>query len=280
MRCSLSAVLQFLHANHGRAKKSLSQNFLIDANILKKILCTSEVTKQDWVLEIGPGFGALTEGLVSIGARVLAVEKDPLFESTLRQLPISLEIGNFLKYPLSQLLHQAWPGRGKVIANLPYNITTPILIKLFSEAADRWSSITIMVQDEVARRMTALPGGKDYGALTLFLNFFANTEYAFPVSSNCFFPKPGVQSAIVHMRVKESFPLPLSQWDDFFTLTRTAFNQRRKVLTNALGSLYPKECLLQAIQELDKPDTVRPENLSLHDYLQLFQKLSQLNRVS
>lgn len=274
MRCSLSAVLQFLNENHGRAKKSLSQNFLIDANILQKILRTSEVSSHDWVLEIGPGFGALTEGLVSVGARVLAVEKDPMFEGILKQLPITLEMGDFRKYPLRDLSQQEWPGRGKVIANLPYNITTPILIKLFSEAAERWSSITIMVQDEVARRMTASPGGKDYGSLTVFLQFFAEIEYAFTVSSNSFFPKPGVQSAIVHMRVKEDFPLPLSQREAFFTLTRTAFNQRRKVLTNSLGSLYSKEELLRAIQVLQKPETIRPESLSLDDYLRLFQELS------
>lgn len=272
MRCSLDKVTQFLREHHHRAKKSFSQNFLIDANILNKILQTSCVSSEDWVLEIGPGFGALTEGLTSVGARVFAVEKDPLFADTLKQLPITLEIADICKFSFDRFAH-AWEGKGRVIANLPYNITTPILIKLFSEVPERWKTVTIMVQDEVARRMTASPGGKDFGSLTIFLNFFAEIEYAFKVSPNCFYPKPSVVSAIVHMRVKDELPLLKSQRQAFFTLTRTAFNQRRKVLTNSLKILYPKEAILHAMRAVNLPEMVRPEVLSLNDYLSLFHEL-------
>lgn len=240
----------------------------------------SEVSSHDWVLEIGPGFGALTEGLVSTGARVCAVEKDPVFSETLQQLPITLKIADICKFSFDNLNQQEWFGKGRVIANLPYNITTPILIKLFSESSDRWKTITVMVQDEVARRMVASPGSKDFGALTLFLNFFADVEYAFKVSPNCFYPRPNVVSAVVHMRVKEILPLPKEQRNAFFTLTRTAFNQRRKVLTNSLKNLYSKDAILHAIHATNHTEMVRPEMMSLDDYLNFFQALTSFRTTT
>lgn len=274
-RSSPEQLIRFLKDIRSYPKKGLSQNFLIDGNILKKILAVSSVQPGDWVLEIGPGYGALTEALVNQGAHVIALEKDKIFESTLQFLPINLKITDGCKYPLANLPKEGWEGKGRVIANLPYHITTPLLIKFFHEAPHLWKTITVMVQDEVARRITAQPGGKDYSSLTVFLNFFAEVSYAFKVSPGCFFPKPQVASAVVHMVVKDSFPLGDHDILAFFTLTRTAFGKRRKVLANTLKDLYPKDKVLAALQELHFSETTRPEALSLHDYLNLFHLLSR-----
>ncbi|WP_041468099.1 16S rRNA (adenine(1518)-N(6)/adenine(1519)-N(6))-dimethyltransferase RsmA [Chlamydia felis] len=273
-RSSPDQLTRFLAQVHGHPKKGLSQNFLIDGNILRKILAVSCVEAGDWVLEIGPGFGALTEVLVNQGAHVVALEKDPMFEETLKQLPIDLEITDACKYPLSQLQEKGWQGKGRVVANLPYHITTPLLTKLFLEVPNQWKTITVMMQDEVARRITAQPGGKEYGSLTIFLQFFADVRYAFKVSSGCFFPKPQVSSAVVHMTVKDTFPLEESLHKKFFSLTRAAFGQRRKLLANALKNLYPKDLVFSALNQLNFSEKTRPETLSLDEYLKLFQLLS------
>lgn len=274
-RSSPERLTRFLAEIREIPKKGLSQNFLIDGNIIRKILSESQVQEGEWVLEIGPGFGALTEGLVSSGAHVIALEKDPKFATTLSELPLShLEITDARTYPLQKLSELGWEGKGRMIANLPYHITTPLLIKIFSEAPHMWKSVTVMVQDEVARRIVAQPGNKDYGSLTIFLQFFAHVRYAFKVRASCFYPQPQVHSAVVHMEVKKHFPLPETVFKDFFTLTRTAFQQRRKYLTNTLKDLFPKELLLSALQQLRISDKARPETLSLEDYLALFKLLS------
>lgn len=276
-RSSPEQLIRFLKEVRGYPKKGLSQNFLIDGNILKKILEVSCVQPEDWVLEIGPGYGALTEVLVNTGARVIALEKDSMFASTLRLLPINVQITDACKYPLASLSQEGYQGKGRIVANLPYHITTPLLVKFFTETPNLWKTVTVMVQDEVARRITAQPGGKKYGSLTVFLNFFSDVHYAFKVSPGCFFPKPNVGSAVVHMVVKDAFPLKKDQdHAAFFTLTRTAFGKRRKFLANALKDLYPKEKVLLALQELHFSEKTRPESLSLHDYVHLFNLLSQL----
>ncbi|WP_348663864.1 16S rRNA (adenine(1518)-N(6)/adenine(1519)-N(6))-dimethyltransferase RsmA [Chlamydia vaughanii] len=273
-RSSPEQLTRFLKEVRGHPKKGLSQNFLIDGNILRKILTVSSVEAGDWVLEIGPGFGALTEVLVNQGARVVALEKDSMFEETLKQLPIDLEITDACKYPLESLKKKGWEGKGRVVANLPYHITTPLLTKLFIETPNQWKTITVMMQDEVARRITAQPGNKEYGSLTIFLNFFADVRYAFKVSPGCFLPKPQVSSAVVHMVVKDTFPLQDNLHSKFFALTRAAFGQRRKLLANALKDLYPKEQVFHALNQLNFSEKTRPETLSLDDYLKLFRLLS------
>lgn len=273
MRSSKDQLMRFFAASGGRAKKGLSQNFLVDGNILRKIISASGVERGDWVLEIGPGFGALTEALVRCGARVVAIEKDLTFEAPLRDLSICLEMGDACQFPLGDLERYGWQDKGRCIANLPYHITTPLLTKLFIEAPDRWESVTVMIQDEVARRITAGPGGKDYGSLTLFLQFFANIRYAFKVSPNCFYPKPRVHSAVVHMEVKDSFPLERERRVAFFTLTRAAFGQRRKFLANALRGIYSKELIFQVLLKMGLSERTRPETLTLQQYLELFHRL-------
>ncbi|WP_100934091.1 16S rRNA (adenine(1518)-N(6)/adenine(1519)-N(6))-dimethyltransferase RsmA [Candidatus Chlamydia corallus] len=269
-RSSPAQLTRFLSEIQNKPKKSLSQNFLVDQNIVRKIVATSQVGPGDWVLEIGPGFGALTEELVGAGAQLIAIEKDPIFAQSLEELPIRLEITDACKYSLDQLQEYRTLGKGRVVANLPYHITTPLLTKLFLEARDLWKTVTVMVQDEVAQRIVAQPGGKDYGSLTIFLQFFADIHYAFKVTASCFYPKPKVHSAVIHMKVKEELPLSEEEISVFFTLTRTAFQQRRKVLTNTLKGLYPKDQVGQALQQLGLSLNVRPEVLSLSDYLALF----------
>lgn len=273
-RSSPVQLIRFLSENQNKPKKGLSQNFLVDQNIVKKIVATSQVTSRDWVLEIGPGFGALTEELVATGAQLIAIEKDPMFARSLEALPIRLEITDARKYSLDQLQDYRTFGKGRVVANLPYHITTPLLTKLFSEAPNLWKTITVMVQDEVAQRIVAQPGSKDYGSLTIFLQFFSDIYYAFKVTPSCFYPKPNVYSAVIHMKVKQKLPLSVEEIPVFFTLTRTAFQQRRKVLTNTLKNLYPKDQVAQALQQLGLSLNVRPEVLSLSDYLALFHMIS------
>lgn len=251
----------------------MSQNFLVDQNIVKKIISTSQVVPGDWVLEIGPGFGALTEGLVAAGVQLIAIEKDPMFVRSLEELPIRLEITDACKYSLDQLEDYRVLGKGRVVANLPYHITTPLLTKLFSEAPDLWKTVTVMVQNEVAQRIVAQPGSRDYSSLTIFLQFFADIHYAFKVTPSCFYPKPNVHSAVIHMKVKEQFPLSKEKIPLFFNLTRTAFQQRRKTLVNTLKNLYPKDKVAKVLQQLDFSLNVRPEVLSLNDYLNLFHNM-------
>lgn len=272
-RSSIEQLTSFLKSVNGRAKKALSQNFLVDGNILRKIIATADVQPGDWVLEIGPGFGALSEVLASQGANVIALEKDPMFEASLSQLPINVEITDACKYPLASLDDKGWRGKGRVVANLPYHITTPLLTKFFLECPHRWKTVTVMIQDEVARRITANPGDKDYGSLTVFLRFFADVQYAFKVSPNCFYPKPSVHSAVVHMRVHENFPLDGSDIEKFFMLTRAAFGQRRKLLANSLKNLYPKERVFEVLEQLGFSEKTRPETISLEEYLKIFSLL-------
>ncbi|MBQ8498242.1 16S rRNA (adenine(1518)-N(6)/adenine(1519)-N(6))-dimethyltransferase RsmA [Chlamydia sp.] len=272
-RSSIEQLTSFLKSVNGRAKKALSQNFLVDGNILKKILMTAEVQPGDWVLEVGPGFGALSEVLVSQGANVIALEKDPMFKESLSELPIDVEIVDACKYPLASLDDKGWRGRGRVVANLPYHVTTPLLTKFFLESPHRWKTVTVMIQDEVAQRITAKPGDKDYSSLTVFLRFFADVRYAFKVSPNCFYPKPSVHSAVVHMCVHDKFALPSPEREEFFTLTRAAFGQRRKLLANSLKDLYPKDKIFEVLEQLGFSEKTRPENISFEEYLKIFRLL-------
>ncbi len=179
-------------------KKGLSQNFLIDGNIIRKIVDVSEVTPEDTILEIGPGPGSLTQALLETGGTVLAVEKDSVLARALERLvPDSPQLKVFchdiMTFPLQQELSKVMQNgkKAKVIANLPYHLTTPIIAQLIP-MRDLFSSLTIMVQDEVARRFTALPGTSDYSSFTIFLRFYTTPSYAFTVSRNCFFPAPRV----------------------------------------------------------------------------------------
>lgn len=257
-------------------KKSLSQNFLIDGNILRKIISEANVTPHDVVLEIGPGPGALTEILLSTGAHVIAVEKDHILANALQRLSTSenkLEIicEDIQNLSVEEVLrkHLAKDQKAKLIANLPYHLTTPILSR-FITMNELFSSITVMVQDEVAKRFTALQNTPEYGSITLFLNFYSHPHYAFQVSSHCFYPVPKVDSAVVSFLLHTPPPIPA---EPFFQMTRTAFGKRRKMLRASLKDLYGSAKITKTLEALHLPAEIRPEALSLEQWLQLFHQL-------
>jgi 16S rRNA (adenine1518-N6/adenine1519-N6)-dimethyltransferase len=266
-------LMQFLDELGINPKKRLSQNFLIDGNIIRKIVREAQLQPGDPVIEIGPGPGSLTEALLSTEARVLAVEKDAVLAQALERLKnpsnhLDVFCEDILSFSLEE--HLKSDKKAQVIANLPYNITTPILIKLVP--MHRWiKRIIVMVQEEVARRMTAKPGTKEYGSLTVFLNFYANVHYAFGVSGHCFFPVPDVQSAVVTLDLKE--PPLVEDEAQFFKMTRTAFEHRRKMLRGSLRDLYPPAAIEAGLTMLQKSPLARPEELSTEEFLILFNHL-------
>lgn len=257
------------------AKKGLSQNFLIDGNILRKIIKAAEIHPQDHVLEIGPGPGALTEFLLDFGAHVTAIEIDPHFATALKRLqtegrPLNIFQEDFLTFPLEDFLANA-PKKIKVVANLPYHITTPILTKLLP-MHDKIESVTIMVQKEFAKRMIAAPRSADYGSFTVFAAFYSHPIYCFTVEPTCFYPRPKVRSAIVHCRLQPP-PRPDAQ-DAFFILTRTAFQKKRKMLRTSLKDLFPAAAIEQALADMGISPLARPEELSLEQFLIFFDKIT------
>lgn len=259
-------------------KKGLSQNFLTDGNIIRKIVKAADVQSNDIVFEIGPGPGALTYALLETGAQVFAVEKDEVLAKALMRLNppdkrLIVFCDDVLNFPLEDTFRRLLPKgqKAKVIANLPYHLTTPILTELVVQH-DLFSVLVLMVQDEVAKRFTASPGNKEYGSITLFLNYHAHPSYAFGVSSHCFYPKPKVESAVVKL---ELHPPPYVENEEaFFHMTRTAFQHRRKMLRAALKSIYQSERVTQALTHIGHNPQARPEDLSLNDWILLYQHLS------
>lgn len=278
-----SELIHFLKHLGITPRKKLSQNFLIDGNVIKKILEVSQISSNDIILEIGPGPGALTEALLEKGATVLAVEKDPVLAQSLNRLTsqnstlrvYQEDILNFsVEKVLSQLLKNSL--KAKVIANLPYHLTTPILERLIP-LNEIFSFIIVMVQKEVACRFCASPGKSEYGSFTVFLNFYSRPHYAFSVSKNCFFPIPKVESAVVSFELKKP-PLVLNQ-DDFFKLTRTAFEHRRKMLRVSLRDLYPQEIIIQSLIDIHCNPQARPQELSLQEFLLFFERVSKYKKT-
>ncbi len=274
----------FLNGLGVSPKKVLSQNFLIDGNIIRKIVESACVQPGDIVLEIGPGPGSLTEALLDKGVHVLAVEKDRVLARALERLKSpdnNLEIfcNDILEFPVETVLarYLSEGRRAKVIANLPYHLTTPILMRLIS-MRDTFSSLFVMVQEEVARRFTAMPGTSDYSSFTIFLNFYAALHYEFMVSRHCFFPEPNVQSAVVSLELKQ--PPTVSNEEQFFKTTRAAFSQRRKMLRASLRPLYATEAITKALIDLGFDPQSRPERLSLEDWLRFFERLALESKAS
>lgn len=252
------------------AKKSLSQNFLIDGNIIQKIIKIAAVGPEDEILEIGPGPGALTQALLETGAKVTAVEMDPVFGRALERLQVDnrlhVIIEDFLKFPLNDYLKGK---KCKVVANLPYHITTPILTQLLP-LYPQIETVTVMVQKEFAERMMGKTGTPDYSHLTLFLQFYSSVDDHFLVSRNCFYPRPKVDSSVVHCKLHE--PL-LKNSDSFFQMTRTAFSHRRKMLRASLKELYGASLVEEALTKIGKQAQSRPEELSLNEFISLYDVL-------
>jgi 16S rRNA (adenine1518-N6/adenine1519-N6)-dimethyltransferase len=266
----LSELIPFLKNLDARPRKSLSQNFLIDPNVVKKIVLTADIQPGDRVLEIGPGPGALTQELLRAGAHVWAVELDPLFAKELPRLQTSdqrLHVfhTDFLKFPLDDL---APFTPLKVVANLPYHITTPILEKLCTTT--HFSSLTIMVQKEVVDRMTASSGTKEFSSFTLFLQYYCKLHKPFKVAPGCFYPRPKVDSAVIRLDLQTP---PSIDPSSFFTLTRKAFQQRRKMLSTSLQSLFPASILKEALLSIGLKAEARPEELALEKWIELHIRL-------
>ena len=269
------AVLQQYQFNF---QKKYGQNFLISPDILEEIIEAAQITKDDFVLEIGPGIGTMTQYLCEAAGAVVAVEIDtnliPILKDTLSEYN-NVEVLNedILKVDIAKLAEEKNGGKPiKVVANLPYYITTPIIMGLF-ESHVPIDSITIMVQKEVADRMKEGPGSKEYGALSLAVQYYAEPEIVVNVPPSCFMPQPKVGSAVIRLTRHEKPPVEVEDEKLMFKIIRASFNQRRKTLANGLNNFpdihLPKEVIQESILELGVPVTVRGEALSLEQFAKL-----------
>ncbi len=267
-----------------RFQKKFGQNFLIDTHVLEKIIRAAGITKEDFVLEIGPGIGTMTQYLCESAREVVAVEIDshliPVLADTLSAYDnVTVMNEDILKVDICKLAQEKNNGRAiKVVANLPYYITTPIIMELF-ESHVPIESITVMVQKEVAERMRAVPGTKDYGALSLAVAYYAEADIVANVPPNCFMPRPNVGSAVIRL-TRQSHPV-VEVPDEalLFKVIRASFNQRRKTLQNGLknfeGFSFTKEQILSALEGAGLPENVRGETLSLEQFAEIARQLGR-----
>lgn len=270
--------IEILQKYNFNFQKKFGQNFLIDEHVLDKIIRAAEITKDDYVLEIGPGIGTMTQYLACAAREVTAVEIDraliPILEDTLKEYDnVSIINEDILKVDIAALAKEKNGGRPiKVVANLPYYITTPIIMGLF-ESHMPLESITVMVQKEVADRMQVGPGTKDYGALSLAVQYYAEPYIVANVPPNCFMPRPAVGSAVIRLTRHQKPPVEVMDEKLMFRLIRASFNQRRKTLANGLknsGELnLSKEVITAAIEKLGKGSSVRGEALDLEEFARL-----------
>ena len=259
-------------------QKKFGQNFLIDTHVLDKIISAAEITKDDLVVEIGPGIGTMTQYLACAAREVVAIEIDkmliPILQDTLSEYDnVTVINEDVLKVDLNKLAEERNGGRPvKVVANLPYYITTPIIMGLFENHVPL-HSITIMVQKEVADRMRMGPGTKVYGALSLAVQYYAEPYLVANVPPNCFMPRPNVGSAVIKLTVHENPPVVVRDEQLMFRLIRASFNQRRKTLANGLNNCpelhYSKEQIAEAIERLGTSPSVRGEALTLEEFARL-----------
>ena len=268
--------IEILNKYHIVFQKKFGQNFLIDTHVLDKIIAAAGITKDDTVLEIGPGIGTMTQYLCENAGKVIAVEIDRTLVPILENDTLS-EYDNFriinedvLKLDLKQLIDDENGGRPiKVAANLPYYITTPIVMKLLEKRLPI-DNITVMVQKEVAERMQAGPGSKDYGALSLAVQYYADAYIAANVPPNCFMPRPNVGSAVIRLTLHKEPPVKVRDERLMFALIRASFNQRRKTLQNGINNSpelsFSKEAVSAALQKMGLPETVRGESLTLEQF--------------
>ena len=265
-------------------QKKFGQNFLIDSHVLDKIESAAGITKDDFVLEIGPGIGTMTQYLAASARKVFAVEIDkaliPILEDTLKEFDnVQVINQDILKVDIKKLAEEHNDGKPiKVVANLPYYITTPIIMGLF-ESQVPIDSITVMVQKEVADRMKVGPGTKDYGALSLAVQYYAEPYIVANVPPNCFMPRPKVGSAVIRLTRHEKPPVEVADEKLMFRLIRASFNQRRKTLANGLNNSpelsYSKEEIQQTIEKCGFKAGIRGEALTLEDFAKLANAFSE-----
>lgn len=275
--------IEILQKYHFNFQKRFGQNFLIDTRVLDKIIGSAEITKQDCVLEIGPGIGTMTQYLAESAREVVAVEIDkaliPILEETLSAYDnVTIVNADILKVDIGKLVKEKNDGKPiKVVANLPYYITTPIIMGLF-ESHVPLISITIMVQKEVAERMQVGPGTKDYGALSLAVQYYAKPEIVANVPPNCFIPRPTVGSAVIRLTRHQQPPVQVDSEKHMFAMIRASFNQRRKTLVNGLmnGMGIPRDVILKALEKMGLSPTVRGEALTLEEFAVLSNEIRGL----
>ncbi|MDR7857597.1 16S rRNA (adenine(1518)-N(6)/adenine(1519)-N(6))-dimethyltransferase RsmA [Tissierella sp.] len=280
---SPSRVKEVLERHGFKFSKSLGQNFLIDGNIVRKIVSEGNITSNDYVLEIGPGMGTLTEELALRAKKVVAVELDntllPVLDETLGKYHnVEIVHGDILKIDIGKLIEEKLDnGPVKVVANLPYYVTTPIIAKLIEDNLNL-ESIIVMVQKEVAERMASGPGGKEYGSLSIFVNFYSNPEIVVKVPKTVFMPQPKIDSAVIKLTLKKE--LPEIDRDKFFKVVKAAFSKRRKTIINALSSYgfnIEKEIIKDALEVSNIRLEERAENLSVEDFIKISKSLPPLD---
>ena len=268
---------------HITANKSLGQNFLIDDNVIEEIVNSSNITKNDLVIEIGPGLGTLTKSLLEKAKKVVAIELDDRMLNILNErfyLYSNFEIihEDVLKVNFEQLIREEKEKNEiesvKIVANLPYYITTPIIMKLLEDKLDI-ESITVMVQKEVAKRLTAMPGEKLAGAITYSVNYYCEAKEVVEVSKDCFIPAPEVDSEVIKLILRKETPVKVENEEILFKLIKNSFMQRRKTFINGVsnGGLIDKESLKKILNEMNINENIRGENLSLDQFAQIANKI-------
>ena len=277
--------IQVLQKHEFQFKKKFGQNFLIDPHVLDKIVDAAQITKDDFVLEIGPGIGTLTQYLCENARQVLAVEIDdkliPILKETLQPYDnVEVLHGDILKQDIQQIADTYNDGKPiKVVANLPYYITTPIIMELF-ESHVPLANVTVMVQKEVADRMKAEPGTKDYGALSLAVQYYAKPYIAAFVPPNCFMPRPNVGSAVIRLDCLARVPVEVHNEKLIFRLIRASINQRRKTLQNGIANSaelsFTKEQAARAIEQAGFDVRIRGEKLGLEEFARLADELERM----
>ena len=262
--------------------KKYGQNFLIDGNIVRNIVKNAGITKEDTVLEIGPGIGTMTQVLCEQAKNVIAVEIDKrlidVLTFTLRDYDnVTVINSDILKCNIEELCKQySSNGRLKVVANLPYYITTPIIMELLEKNNNSViESITVMIQKEVAERLGAEPGNKDYGAITLSINYYSDANIVMTVPASCFMPRPNVDSAVIRMDIYDKPPVATKDEVKMFKVIKAAFSQRRKTLVNSVSSStdIAKETILKSLNEMGLSESVRGETLSLEQFAELSDRI-------
>lgn len=273
---------EMIHKYQFRVQKKYGQNFLIDENILHKIIASAQISEEDCVLEIGPGIGTMTRHLAKKAGKVVAVEIDknlmPILQETLSPYDnVTVINDDILKVDINKLVWDYNGGKPiKVVANLPYYITTPILMALFEKHVPL-KSVTVMVQKEVAERMQAGPGTKDYGAFSLAVQYYADAEIVAEAPAACFMPRPNVDSAVIRLECYEKPPVEVEDEAYLFAVIRASFNQRRKTLANGLANAdalgVSRRVVEETLAEMGIPTVVRGETLSLERFSELSNRL-------
>lgn len=274
--------IEVLQRHNFTFQKKYGQNFLVDPNVLERVMDAAGVSGEDCVLEIGPGIGTMTQLLAERAGKVVAVEIDrnliPILEETLAPYSnVTVINEDILKLDVEETIRVRGEGRPvKVVANLPYYITTPIIMSLLEGGAPL-ESITVMVQKEVAERMQAVPGTKDYGALSLAVQYYSRPEVVANVPPNCFIPRPNVGSAVIRLTRYGTPPVQAADPGKLFTVIRASFNQRRKTLANSLGNapglLASRERVAGILEEMGLPAMIRGEALTLEQFAELSDRL-------